>query len=483
MCLIPAKPLENKPCGHPIALVNALYWANLNGVVIREPENDSGLGLWISRSVVAQPGPLFMCGSRLNDTSLGMDRMSGRVPREIGDRVDEFLRSWVSHGRHIGLCAGVIVRDHEFTFCHGTLEVDEPAAPAADTIFEIGSVTKVLTATLLAEMHLRGEVGLDDPVNHFLPRRAHLSGPWGSEVTLRHLATHTSGLPRLPGNLRWKELFSGNPYAGYSVDRLYVYTSQCRLLTKPGSRFRYSNLGMGLLGHVLAVTAGEEFEHLLRQRVCRPLLMDDTAVSLSEEQRRRLAPGHSSGRVAANWQLSALCGAGGLHSTINDLTRLLQANLRPGKTRIGEVLELAQSLQTLRPSQPIRDPRWRASRAIMGAVILLLMSAGVLPLWARITAALIIPILIYGKAPPGPENMALGWMLRSSSEQGHPTFWHNGATGGYTSYVAFNLRTGTGVALLANSDRCVDQPGRKIIDMMCDPRAIIPASPATRGGC
>ena len=103
-------------------------------------------------------------------------------------------------------------------------------------------------------MHLKGEIDLDDPVNKFLPSPVALRSPGGVDVTLRHLATHTSGLPNLPSNLGLKNIFlAKNPFAKYTVEKLYAYLSKCRLMSSPGSAYKYSNLGMGLLGHVLGL--------------------------------------------------------------------------------------------------------------------------------------------------------------------------------------------------------------------------------------
>ncbi|HIA47622.1 MAG TPA: class A beta-lactamase-related serine hydrolase [Candidatus Hydrogenedentes bacterium] len=179
-------------------------------------------------------------------------------------------------------------------------------------MFEIGSITKVFTTTLLADMHLKGEVHLDDPASEFLPASVVLRNRKGVDVTLRHLATHTSGLPRVPGNVGLKNIRSGNPYAKYTVEDMYEFLSKSRFVTAPGAMYTYSNLGMGLLGHIPSLVTEIGFEELVLERICRPLGMSDTAIGLSEDQLGRLAPGHARGKQVSNWDISTLAGCGAL---------------------------------------------------------------------------------------------------------------------------------------------------------------------------
>jgi CubicO group peptidase (beta-lactamase class C family) len=175
------------------------------------------------------------------------------------------------HGRkHVGLAVGVRVGDEIRTIGRGRVDAGRPDAPAADTIFEIGSITKVFTAIVLADMVEEGLVALDDPVTGYLP--AGLAPPVrGRPITLRDLATHSSGLPRLPkGLLRLALRERSNPYRGFTHEHLERAIVRTRPRRAPGRRVRYSNYGFGLLGHVLALRVGTTYEELVRERVCRP---------------------------------------------------------------------------------------------------------------------------------------------------------------------------------------------------------------------
>ncbi|MCQ0024349.1 beta-lactamase family protein, partial [Streptomyces somaliensis DSM 40738] len=161
------------------------------------------------------------------------------------------------------------------------------------TLFEIGSVTKTFTALTLARLAVRGTVGLDQPLRDLLPRDITPPERGGEAVRLVHLACHTSGLPRLPKGLLPRGLFRPDPYAGCTGEFLLDGLRRTRLRSVPGTRFRYSNLGAGLLGLVLARHAGTDYDTLVQDEVCRPLGMTDTRVALDPGRAARLAPGHS----------------------------------------------------------------------------------------------------------------------------------------------------------------------------------------------
>ena len=211
----------------------------------------------------------------------------------------------------------------------------------ADTVFEIGSITKVFTALVLAHMVLDGTVSLDDPVAKFLPDGARMPSRAGQQITLRHLSQHNSGLPRLPDNLVPSD--AANPYADYTEADLLAYLAGHELTRDIGSQFEYSNLGVGLLGYALARAEGTEFATLLRNRILTPLGMDDTAITLSDEQQARFATGHDEYmRPTKAWDLSVLSGAGGMRSTLADMTLFAKAALDPASP-IAEAMQLTLS--------------------------------------------------------------------------------------------------------------------------------------------
>ena len=174
-------------------------------------------------------------------------------------------------------------------FSAGRLDNSSDRKVNCDTVFFIGSVSKTFTTLLLQDMIERGEMKLDDPVAKYLPKSVKMPTHGGKEITLLHLATHTAGFPGNPDNMT-----GGNDkerYETYTVEKMYVFLSNYTLGRDPGTEFEYSNVGMALLGRVIALKAGTNFESLIVNRICRPLHMDSTCITLTTDMKARLAIG------------------------------------------------------------------------------------------------------------------------------------------------------------------------------------------------
>lgn len=314
--------------------------------------------------------------------------------------------------RGVGIVVGLIDSNGRRIIAHGTFDQDNRPVDG-DTLFEIGSVTKVFTSLLLADAVKRGEVSLDDPVAKYLPSSVKVPERNGRKITLADLATHTSGLPRLPLNMSPKD--ASNPYADYTVQQMYAFVSSYALPRDPGSMYEYSNLGGGLLGHVLALRAGTDYGTLVRKRITGPLSMSSTAITLDDNLGKRLAPGHDKERQRVpNWDLPTLAGAGALRSTADDLLTFLSAALGITRTQLAPAVALM--LETRRPA-----------------------------------------------GTPGLE-IALGWHVSTSGER--QIVWHSGGTGGYRSFIGFDPKQQTGVVVLSNMSTAAggDDIGRHLLD-------------------
>ncbi|WP_406201918.1 beta-lactamase family protein [Kitasatospora sp. NBC_01560] len=245
---------------------------------------------------------------------------------EPGPDLEHLLRP-LFHAAAPGAGAAVVViRGAERTVaCRGHSDRSRERPVRADTRFELGSVTKTFTGLLLAEMAARGEVGYDDPIDRYLPADAAPGYPHERPITLLHLATHTSGLPRSPVGLlpalapRW---FT-RPYATFGPAHLLRALPRTPVRGTPGAQVRYSNLGCGLLGLLLANAAGQRYDDLLEARVCGPLGLMDTSCGPGRED----AAGYRRGRRVPSFRLPALPGAAALRSTADDMLRYLQAHL------------------------------------------------------------------------------------------------------------------------------------------------------------
>ncbi|MBD0690356.1 serine hydrolase domain-containing protein [Streptomyces sp. CBMA123] len=240
--------------------------------------------------------------------------------------------------------------DHEEVHCHGRLGLAPTAPPCTpNTVFEPGSVTETFTALLLAESAARGELALDEPVERRLPpdwRPATVSSR--RPIRLLHLATHTSGLPRLPPGLLAAAApnWAGNPHAAYGEEQLRASLARTTVRRTPGSRYRYSNYGVGLLERILAEAGGAPYGELLVERVCRPLGLDATTCAPDVPGR---AVGYRRGRALPPWLIPGLPGAGAIRSSGADLLRYLRAHLDGGDGELGAALRDVQRLRLRLP--------------------------------------------------------------------------------------------------------------------------------------
>ncbi len=268
----------------------------------------------------------------------------------------------------------------------------------AANLFQIGSITKSFTGILLADAILSERLGfestLEDLLGENVPRFENTS------ITMLDLATHTSGLPRIPDNLFHDAADMSDPYLHYGGKELFAFLSSHELAHKPGTHDEYSNLGMGLLGHILAGVYDRSYADLVNTIVTTPLGLDDTVVIPNAEQANRVLDGHTvTNEVVPNWQFDALAGAGALYSSLDDMVAYVKANLDAPDGPLGDRLQLSHREQ-------------RTTPALQGAIGLA---------WIR-------------------------WTRNRSV-----TIWHNGGTAGHRSFVGFTPETGRGAVVLANA--------------------------------
>lgn len=298
------------------------------------------------------------------------------------------------------------------------------------TAFEIGSVTKTMTAALLAQLILKGEITLDDPLAKLLPPGATAPTFAGEPILLKHVVTHTSGLPALPGRIAPTDM--RNPYATLTEKQLLDSLAEAKLASRPGTKFAYSNFAMMVLSYALAKRAGKDFESLLAERLLAPLQMKDSYVSRKPEG-VRLAPGHmSNGLATLNWDFpNDMAGVGGVRATLGDMVRYAQAQLRPPKNELGRAIALTQQ-------EVIEVPGAR---------------------------------------------VAMNWFLAPG--EGPASLSHGGGTGGYGALVIVDRRTNRGVVLLSdtalNEAGALEAIGLHLIDPkrpLGEPRRVATPQPA-----
>ena len=328
------------------------------------------------------------------------------LPEELTKSINERIAT----GTNTSIVVGVIDKNGPQYYSFGTktiggMPVDE------HTIYEIGSVSKTFTATLLADNIIKGKMKADDPISQYLPATVHVpvySGG-GAPITLGNLSDHTSGLPRMPTNFAPAD--PANPFADYTVERMYAFLSSYTLTRAVGSEFEYSNFAVGLLGQIEALAAGKSYEEILAQVITDPLKMKETGITLSDKMKSNLATGYSMGQEVENWDLGSLQGAGAIRSSAHDMLIYLSANMGLTRTQLEAAMTLAHA--------PRHD---KAGGSLTG----------------------------------------LGWFTEKGSQG--DIIWHNGATGGYMSFAGFNVKTGKGVVVLTNTDSGVDDIGMHVLD-------------------
>jgi CubicO group peptidase (beta-lactamase class C family) len=330
----------------------------------------------------------------------------------IPDSVRAHVRARVDAGWAPSIVVGIVDSSGARYFAYGRTAAEGGVPVDERTVYEIGSLTKAFTGVVLADMALRGEVALDDPVRRHLPDSVRVPGSDSQPITLRLLAAQRSGLPRMPTNFEPRD--PANPYADYDAARLYAFLNGYTLTRAPGASYEYSNLGVGLLGFVLARRAGTTYEELVRQRILAPLGMASTTITLDDAAAARLARGSTDGRPAANWDLDVLAGAGALRSTAEDLAAFLAAAIGLRRTPLDSAFRLAA------------EPQFDAG-------------------------------------PSGVMRIGLGWHVRQVPG-GPRIVWHNGGTGGYHSWAGYDPVHRVGAVVLTNSTENIDDIGLHLLD-------------------
>jgi len=330
------------------------------------------------------------------------------LPVQAGDALETAVDRLVyaRRGVVVGMSVGVACGDRVLLKGYGSVKRGGDVKPDADTVYEIGSISKVFTGVLLAILAGDGTVRLDQPVQELLPDSVKVPAFNERRITLLDLTTHTAALPRSPTNLAPEN--PTNPYADYSVERMYAFVSAWKLPYAPGSKYLYSNLGAGFLGHALARRAKKSYEGLLVARIADPLGMKSTRIVLTDDMRRRLAAPHNRSLESDHtWDIPTLAGAGGIRSTARDMLAFLRANLS-GKHALAEPLALARKVHFT-----------------------------------------------------GPPRLGLGWHIGQDGSR-----WHNGQTGGYHAFAAVDTKRNRAVVILSNTaNRVPDVLGRQILAM------------------
>ncbi len=347
-----------------------------------------------------------------NASSLPQIVATAGQPFIITDDLKQTIRTLVDNGTNAAVVVGLVDANGSQFFGYGqTSNATNATTVNEDTLFDLGSITKTFTTTLLADMVIRGEINLDDPLENYLPATVKVPAFNGIKITLQDLATHTSGLPDYPPNAHVNITTYPDLYPNYTEEKLYQALSNITLTTAPGSHFQYSDMGMALLGQALSLKAGMPYEQLVTDRILDVLGMNSTRITLSDNPTllSRLALGHlNNGTEIPVTNVSYVfptpeAPAGSLRSSASDMVKYLSANMGLIKTSLEEAMQDSHSIR------------------------------------------------LYTNQSTGPYDVYIGLGWFSSTNFGSQIIWHNGEVLGYNTFVGFNPVTQRGVVVLSST--------------------------------
>ncbi|HEY9534595.1 MAG TPA: serine hydrolase [Mucilaginibacter sp.] len=327
--------------------------------------------------------------------------------------VDSVVRKYIQRSNTVSISVGIISKGTVHTYNYGETKKGNGKMPNMGTIYEIASISKTFTATLLAWYVNQGKLSLDDPITKYLPDSV-AANPALKDIKLVNLSNHTSGLPGLPSNFSaQKDYDDANPYKNYTRQMLFEYLKHCTLRSQPGAKYAYSNLAVGLLGIILERVTGKPYEQLVNEIICGPLGMKSTLQHLYPLISTRFATVYNEySKQTPPWDFDALAACGSLKSTINDLLIYARANMTKSDTKLSKAFQLTHQITFNN----------------------------------------------------GDSQVALGWHI--IKVDGVSYIFHNGGTEGSSSFLAYNIEKGLAVILLSNAGSSTDNVGVGIISKL-----------------
>ncbi|MBS1651183.1 MAG: beta-lactamase family protein [Bacteroidetes bacterium] len=310
--------------------------------------------------------------------------------------IDIAVKNYMSDSRNCGLSIGIINNDSSFIYHYGEYRRLSGQLPNNETVYQIGSISNTFTAWLLSKAIKENKISLDDDIKKYLPKHnyQHLNYK-NIPILIRHLVTHTSGLPEIPSNLQNQTFFDyNNPYKNYTNELLLADLKTIVLHEEPGTHCAYSNYGMGLLGYILQNIYAADFENILKEKLLLPNNLNTTKITLTKTDSLKLAIGiNEAGKNTCTWQFGAMQGCGALYSSLNDMLLYLKLNLSQNQSALYETHTVLFALK---------------------------------------------------------EKMGMAWQIIKRQNQ-NQLIWHNGGTGGFYSFIGFYPEKKTGIVVLANS--------------------------------
>lgn len=342
-----------------------------------------------------------------------MDKYNVGNEFQIVDRIPALLEKFLTDDGGIGATAAVLEYGNLTFFAKGKMSIERDDPVTEDTVFEIGSISKVFTAIVMSDLEEKGMLRLDDPVDKYIPINAPTFN--GEKITIRHLTTHTAGFPRMSNCTRSSDPFE--EYKNYTVECLYDFLQSYTLTRRPGALYDYSNVGVALLGHILSLRTGKSYDHLVRDVITKVLDMPNTSSELSDRMAENFAAGHNIRRTTDYMNLTTgpMDGAGGIRSDIKDMAAFLVANVEAANM---DVEDTYVNVRTLMKRCQTCDFHMAPNSCI-----------------------------------------GRGWHTN------YDVVWHNGGTIGFSTFIGFDAKRKRGVVILTNSrDSWSTETGMFLLD-------------------
>ena len=328
----------------------------------------------------------------------------------LDKNVDSIIQSYIRDASTSGVSIGILKDGKTYIYHYGETKKGNKQLPDNNSIYEIGSVSKTFTAILLADAFKKNKIKLTDEVNKYLPDSIPALQQENKPVTIQMLINHSSAIPRMPDNFMQPDIDEDNPYKMYDKQDLFSYLKNLQLKRAPGKTYEYSNTAVGLLGVILENIYKKSYNELISDVICKPLGLTDTKQLLAAADQQRFVQGYTAtGEASGAWDFQSLAAAGAIRSTITDMLLYLQANLDTKNKTLNEAIQLTH-----------------------------------IPTFEN-----------------GGNTVAMAWHILKPDNQ--KIIFHNGETGGFHSYMAFNQAKKYGVVILSNCAMGMEEQGNKLI--------------------
>ncbi|SFC70925.1 CubicO group peptidase, beta-lactamase class C family [Parapedobacter composti] len=334
----------------------------------------------------------------------------GNAAANLDRYVDSVALTYSRKGNTHALAIGIVHQGKTNSYYYGETEKGNKQLPDENTLFEIGSITKTFTATLLAYLAQTQRLNLDDSITKYLPDSV-AANPDLQGITLQQLANHTSGLPRLPDNI--DAIAAGhpdNPYKGYTRSHLYAFLKSYQATVPPDSIYQYSNLGFGLLGDILSTLYGKPYNEMVQEIICKPLGLRNTTEQPDAKTQYVAKVYNDKGNETPMWTFDAFAAHGSLKSTVSDLVAYAKAHFKMPETDLEHALALTRQFTYFNPPDT---------------------------------------------------DIGLAWHMNLIGDE--LVYWHNGGTFGSSSYIAFTPDRKIAIVVLSNTAEPVDTVGKAIL--------------------